>query len=102
MPRSFVHPSMRDVTMDGILHALSDPARRNIVAKLSGCESLSCTKSCGEGISPSTLSFHYKILRETGLIKSEKIGVEVINSLRQEELDKRFPGLLSTILKLHR
>jgi DNA-binding transcriptional ArsR family regulator len=98
MGRAFNHPSAKDITIDGILYALADPERRKIVVKLLGSESMSCSKACTT-LSPSTVSFHHKILRETGLIRSEKIGVEVINSLRKKEIDKRFPGLLDSILK---
>jgi DNA-binding transcriptional ArsR family regulator len=99
--RAFNHPSPKDITLDGVLHALADPVRRGIVVKLRGCESMSCSKAC-DAIPASTISFHHKVLRETGLIRSEKRGVEVINSIREQELEKRFPGLLSTILELHR
>lgn len=102
MARKLSHPIIRDVSIDQVLYALSDPARRNIVAKLANCDELSCAKSCAQDMSPSTISFHHKILRENGLIKSEKKGVEVINSLRKDELDRRFPGLLDSILKFHR
>jgi DNA-binding transcriptional ArsR family regulator len=102
MARNFSHPSMKDLTIDGILYALSDPIRRAIVAKLSNCESMSCAKSCAEGLSPSTISFHHKTLRENGLIRSEKRGVEVINTLRKDEIDKKFPGLLDSILRFHK
>ena len=101
MARAFSHPATKDLTIDGVLYALSDPVRRNIVVKLLGCDGMSCAKACEE-LSPSTISFHHKILRENGLIRSEKVGVEVINSLRAEDLNKRFPGLLDTILKHHR
>ena len=101
MARNFSHPSMKDLTIDGVLYALSDPIRREIVAKLAGCESMSCSKSCSSDLSPSTVSFHHKILRENGLIRSEKVGVEVINTLRKTEVDKKFPGLLDSILKHH-
>ena len=100
MARGFIHPSPKDFTIDGILYALSDPIRRSIVFKLMNNESLSCTKACTE-LSPSTISFHHKILRESGLIHSEKIGVEVINTLRTVEVNKQFPGLLDSILKHH-
>lgn len=104
MARKFGHPTMRDVSIDHVLYALSDPARRQIVAKLASCsvDGISCMKSCSDKMSPSTISFHHKILRENGLIRSEKKGVEVINTLRKDELDKRFPGLLDSILKFHR
>lgn len=101
MARSFMHPSPKDFSIDAILYALSDPIRREIVMKLYGCEGMSCNKACDQ-LSPSTISFHHKILRESGLIRSEKIGVEVINSLRADEVNKRFPGLLDSILKNHK
>lgn len=100
MARAFNHPAITDITIDGILYALSDPIRRTIVDKLMNCEGMSCSKSC-ENISPSTISFHHKILRESGLIRSEKVGVEVINTVRSDEIEKRFPGLLSSILEHH-
>ena len=106
MARAISHPHIKDITLDGILHALSDSVRRDIVIKLAGCKKLGPTKmNCSEAacpkLSPSTISFHHKVLRESGLIRSEKVGVEVINSLRKEEIDKRFPGLLESILSLH-
>lgn len=72
------------------------------MAKLASCEGMSCSKACANGISPSTISFHYKILREAGLIRSEKCGIEVINTLRKQEIDRKFPGLLDSILRHHR
>lgn len=102
MARNFSHPAVKEITIDGILYALSDPARRAIVAKLMDGGSSSCTKSCAAEMSPSTISFHYKTLRENGLIRSEKKGVEVISVLRKEEIDKKFPGLLDSILRFQR
>jgi DNA-binding transcriptional ArsR family regulator len=52
-------------------------------------------------VSASTISFHTKVLRESGLIHSEKVGVSVINSVRYEEVNKRFPGLLDAILRFN-
>lgn len=101
MARPFYHPPPKDVTLDGVLHALSDPARRKILFKLMGCEGLSCSKSCDK-MPPSTISFHYQILREAGLIRSAKKGVEVINTARKAEIEKRFPGLLHTIFQHHK
>ena len=100
MARAFVHPSPKDFKIDSILYALSDPARREIVVKLLKRGGMSCTGTCSD-MAPSTISFHHKILRESGLIRSEKIGVEVINTVRSEELEKKFPGLLDSILKHH-
>lgn len=98
MARSFSHPATKDLTIDGILYALSDPIRRGIVLRIMSADGMNCSKACDQ-LSPSTISFHHKILRECGLIRSEKKGVEVINTLRKDDLDKRFPGLLDTILE---
>ncbi|RZA07090.1 MAG: ArsR family transcriptional regulator [Proteobacteria bacterium] len=102
MARAFLHPARKEITIDGVLHALADPVRRGIVAKLLACDDdgLSCKAACD--LPPSSISFHHKILREAGLIRSKKIGVEVMNSLRREDLEKRFPGLLESILQHHR
>lgn len=101
MARAFTHPNYDKITLAGILYALSDPVRLDIVAKLAQSPGMSCQKACRQGLSPSTISFHHKILRENGLIHSEKVGVEVINTLCKAEIDARFPGLLECILRLH-
>ena len=98
MARPFTHPAQSDLTLDNVLHALSDPVRREIVQKLMASDRMSCARACAQH-PPSTVSFHHKILREAGLIRSEKKGVEVINSLRRQDIDARFPGLLDAIFR---
>lgn len=102
MTRPFTHPAAKDITIDGLLYALSDKIRRDIMVKLMSCESMCCNEACADGLPPSTISFHHKILRETGLIKSVKEGVSVVNSARHVEIEKRFPGLLAAILNNHK
>lgn len=101
--RPLHHPSIDNVTVSGILHALSDPVRLGIVAELRKCESgLNCieTRDRLKLVMPkSTCSQHYRILRESGLIQSERRGVELTSCLRRKELEARFPGLLDSILK---
>ena len=101
MARPFQHPAVKDITIDAILYALSDPDRRDILFTIMGCNGVNCVDSCRK-LPPSTLSFHYKVLREAGLIRSEKKGVEVINTGRKEEIEKRFPGLLHSIFLHHK
>lgn len=101
MARSFHHPALKDVSIDSVLHALSDPERRNILAKLLEGGGMSCHQACGD-LPPSTISHHHKILRDAGLIRSEKKGVEVVNTVRKAEIDKRFPDLLATVLRHHK
>src|SRR5262245_40387123 len=98
MARPFNHPAPCDISLDTVLYALSDPMRRHIVKKLMASESMSCIQACAT-LPPSTVSFQHKILREAGLIRSEKKGVEVINTLRRQDIDARFPGLLDAVFR---
>lgn len=102
MSKTFHHPTLEQVSLDRILHALSDPLRRQIVMRLMEAPSatLSCNKACSV-TAPSTLSFHMRILRESGLILSEKTGTEVRSTLRLKELNKRFPKLVRIIMTYH-
>jgi DNA-binding transcriptional ArsR family regulator len=103
--RPLIHPAIEDVTVEGILHALSDPVRVAIYAQLAGAN---CTTICSNflqisdrNIPKSTLSQHFRVLRETGLVRSERQGVEMHNTSRCAEIEQRFPGLLAAILRAH-
>jgi DNA-binding transcriptional ArsR family regulator len=102
MSRVLTHPHMRDVTVAAILHALSDPVRLGIVKELLKVRGgMNCTQTAQKLQAPmpkSTCSQHYRILRESGLIASERRGVDLICSVRTAELQARFPGLLASIL----
>jgi DNA-binding transcriptional ArsR family regulator len=98
MPR-FTHPRLDDVPLDLALHALADPNRLGIVARLAATAQLSCTDAAPcDSIPKSTLSNHLKVLRAAGLIETTQAGREMINTLRRAEFDRRFPGLLDAIL----
>jgi DNA-binding transcriptional ArsR family regulator len=103
--RPLFHPSVEDVTVEAILHALSDPVRVAILAELAGSQ---CSHVCSaflkvseKSIPKSTLSQHFKALREAGLIRGERRGVEMHNTSRCSEIDKRFPGLIAAIVNAH-
>ena len=100
------HPSQDDITVEGILHALSDPVRAAIFAHIADSDdSHKCMafSTVGEkDIPKSTLSQHFKALREAGLIRSERQGVEMRNTSRCVEIEKRFPGLLPAIVAAHK
>ncbi len=103
--RPLFHPSMEDITVEGILHALSDPVRVAIYADIVGSAcSLNCSNFLSVSERPipkSTLSQHFKALREAGLIRGERRGVEMHNTSRCVEIEKRFPGLIAAIVKAH-
>lgn len=98
MPR-FTHPRLEDVPLELALHALADPNRLAMVARLASAEQLSCTNAAPcDSIPKSTLSNHLKLLRAAGLIATTQAGREMINRLRRKEFEQRFPGLLGAIL----
>jgi DNA-binding transcriptional ArsR family regulator len=103
--RPLFHPSLEDITVEGILHALSDPVRAAIYADIVAQE---CSHSCStfltvsdKAIPKSTLSQHFRALREAGLIRGERRGVEMHNISRYAEIEERFPGLLRAIVNAH-
>src|ERR1700677_2603468 len=103
--RPLFHPSIEDVTVEAILHALSDPVRVAIFIDIAGSN---CSQTCSDylhvsekAIPKSTLSQHFKALREAGLIRGERHGVEMRNTSRCAEIDQRFPGLIAAILSAH-
>jgi DNA-binding transcriptional ArsR family regulator len=100
------HPSLDAITLEGIFHALSDPARMAIFANIAFSE---CPQNCtalahmsDRAIPKSTLSQHFNVLREAGLIRSERQGVEVNNVSRCQEIEQRFRGLISSILNAYK
>ncbi len=94
------HPSREDITLAGVLAALADPLRLRIVKSLmERKDCMSCTEAAPcPGIAKSTLSNHFRVLREAGLIHTTKQGVEHRNVVREADLNARFPKLLKTIL----
>lgn len=100
--RPLFHPSLDDMRPEAILHALSDPVRVAIFAQIAcagSAPSCSTFASIGDRVIPkSSLSQHFKVLREAGLIRSERQGVEMRNFSRCAEVDQRFPGLIAAIL----
>ena len=104
--RPLFHPSIEDITVEGILHALSDPVRAHIFGEIAKAQ---CAQTCStfleltdRSVPKSTLSQHFKALREAGLIRSERKGVELHNTSRCVEIDERFPGLIASIMNAHK
>jgi DNA-binding transcriptional ArsR family regulator len=99
MPRTLHHPAATELELTGILHALADPVRLQIVRTLAA-------EACGERrcgafalpVSKSTSTHHFRVLRESGVIEQRADGTALVNRLRRDELDARFPGLLESVL----
>jgi len=81
-----------------VLHALADPVRLEIVRQLDETGEKACGMF-GIDMPKSSLSHHFRILRESGVIVSEGQGTVLMNRIRREDLEARFPGLVASILK---
>jgi DNA-binding transcriptional ArsR family regulator len=92
------HPDRGEIELAAVLHALSDPHRLEIVRRLAEDSE---PRPCGTlelGLSKSTMTHHFRILREAGLVEQRREGTAKLTSLRRGDLDARFPGLLDAVL----
>ena len=91
------HPAREELELATVLHALSDPVRLRIVAGLARADDRSCG-SFELPVTKSTCTHHFKVLREAGVIRQRQQGTSRLNTLRRDDLDARFPGVLDTIV----
>jgi DNA-binding transcriptional ArsR family regulator len=96
--RDAAHPLPEQLSLPALLHALSDPVRLQIVCRLRDGSEISCGRF-GVPVSKSTLSHHLKVLRDAGLTRTRAEGVQRLVSLRELDVEARFPGLLSCVLR---
>lgn len=93
------HPEREAMTLEGVFSALGDPVRLNVVRELLSLPE-GAEKACGAftiSVSKSTFSHHIRVLREAGLIRVRNEGALGLVSLRREDIEARFPGLLATV-----
>jgi DNA-binding transcriptional ArsR family regulator len=96
--REIAHPEAEQLSLPGVLHALSDPIRLEIVRVLgSDAAELPCG-SIVVPVSRSTLTHHLKVLRDAGVTRTRRDGVQRLVSLRRADVEARFPGLLDCVL----
>jgi DNA-binding transcriptional ArsR family regulator len=92
------HPAPDQIELAAVLHALSDPMRLRIVVALAMRDHRTCG-SFNLPVTKSTCTHHFRVLREAGVIRQRVDGTARLNSLRRDELDERFPGLLESVLR---
>src|SRR5579863_9881877 len=96
------HPTRAELDLPAVLHALSDQQRLRIVRRLADRDEPCACGSFGLDVTKSTLTHHFRVLREAGVISQELAGTAKLNSLRRADLDARFPGLLDAVLAADR
>ncbi|NLI92836.1 MAG: helix-turn-helix transcriptional regulator [Peptococcaceae bacterium] len=96
--RQLFHPTTDQFNLSTILNALGDPTRLQIIKNLADKSEKTCA-CCNVDLPKSALSHHFKVLREAGLINVRIEGKQRFLSIRYEELEEKFPGLLQVILR---
>lgn len=94
---TLVHPETDSLSLIAVLHALADPTRLTIVKTLRSDPE----RACGTfpvTVAPSTLTHHFRVLREAGVIRQREDGNRRWTTLRLEDLNDRFPQLVDTVL----
>ncbi len=91
-------PRFSKVPLSSFFYALSDPARIEIIRALLEKDEISCGQ-CKSPLSKSTMSHHFKVLRETGITQRREEGAVHYLSLKQDEIEARLPGFLSALRK---
>lgn len=95
--KTYHHPDMREVSLAAVMQALADPCRVAIVRELLARETALACHEVPLEISKATRSHHFDVLREAGLIRTAAEGNRCMTSLRKDELEGRFPGLLKLV-----
>lgn len=98
--KQYEHPELGSVEIANVLQALADPCRLQIVRHLleSPEQEFACNEFPIEG-AKATRSHHFQILRGAGIIRTRVDGTKCMTSLRREELDQRFPGLVPFLIQ---
>jgi DNA-binding transcriptional ArsR family regulator len=96
--REIRHPPASDLDLATIMRTVGDPVRLAIVRLLSDDRERTCT-AVGDivGIPASTLSYHLRLLREAGVTRTRAEGTERHISLRRDDLERLYPGLLQVL-----
>jgi DNA-binding transcriptional ArsR family regulator len=94
-------PDLAEIDVLTVLQALSDPVRLEIVRQLAaneGGKGLMCHE-LRLPVTKSTGSHHLKTLANAGVTSEQEEGTSKYLSLRRAELERRFPGLLESVLQ---
>lgn len=92
------HPQRDEIRLEQVLAALGNPMRMAVITLLADGGEHTCG-SLLQGVSKSTLTHHWRVLRDSGVIWQKPSGRENLLSLRRDDLDARFPGLLEAFVQ---
>jgi DNA-binding transcriptional ArsR family regulator len=94
------HPAVDALELATIMRTVGDPARLQIVRVLADGREVVCSEIQDElGIPASTGSYHLRLLREAGVTRTRAEGTKRFISLRRDDLEARFPGLVDVLAR---
>ncbi|GGR82184.1 MULTISPECIES: ArsR/SmtB family transcription factor [Streptomyces] len=96
--RALPHPDREHIRLESVLHALSDPLRLQIVRELAAREAELTCSQFDLPVTKSTSTHHFRVLRESGVVRQVYRGTAKMNGLRRDDLESLFPGLLDSVL----
>lgn len=96
--RALAHPEAGEIRLECVLHALSDPVRLSIVRDLAASAGDLACSYFDLPVTKSTTTHHFRVLRESGVVRQAYRGTTKLNALRREDLEALFPGLLDSVL----
>ncbi|MEV4179405.1 helix-turn-helix domain-containing protein [Nonomuraea sp. NPDC049709] len=95
--RALTHPDRSQLHIETVLEALANPVRLRIVRRLAAGEELTCGTVLPD-VPASSASHHWRVLRDSGVLRARREGRIILHTLRRDDLDARFPGLLDVVL----
>lgn len=98
--RELPHPATEDLLLHEVMHALSDPVRLELFRRVAYGHEANCSELTEDsGMHKSTMSHHFRVLRESGVTRTRVDGRQRLIRVNRDALDERFPGLLDAVLK---
>lgn len=92
------HPPTSSLDLATIMRTVGDPLRLEIVRLLADGRPRLCGElSTALAMPTSTASYHLRLLREAGVTRSEAHGTQRYVTLRNDDLEERFPGLVGVL-----
>ena len=92
------HPDREALRIEDVLAALNHPVRLRAVRRLAASEELTCQEVLPD-VAKSGASYHWRVLREGGVVEQRREGRHLRLRLRRADLDERFPGVLDAVIR---
>ena len=96
-PRKYEHPAIEELEFVRVLAAVSDPIRLEMVKRMADGQEHDSLR-LADDLPRSTLTYHTRQLREARVTWTRGKGRTCLISLRSQDLNERFPGLLDAVI----